>query len=243
MKKIDWRHWHAWLSVLLSIPAFLVGMTAILIAHNKTLGLNGVSVDVGWLPGLTPNAQAAPDIRSTLSLADGRRFIGGKAGLFVLENNKLTAVSELAGYEIRSLAANPNNVAAAGNRGVWLNSGGNWRQIYRQAAHSVQIGDDGIIRIATQNSGLLFSDNSGANWRPDAATLKAFEQLPAEALREDYSVGKLILDVHTGKAFLGKHWEWLWIDLLGGLLVFLCLSGVYLWWRGQQRKAALLGKG
>jgi hypothetical protein len=240
---INWRHWHAWLSILLSIPAFLVGLTAILIAHNKTLGLNGIAVNADWLPGLTITAQSAPDIRSTLSLADGRQFIGGKAGLFVLEHERLTAIADLTGYEIRSLAANEREIVAAGNRGVWLNRADSWRQIYRQAAHSVQIGDDGTIRIATQNSGLLFSEDGGASWRPDSATLQAFSQLPAEALREDYTVGKLILDVHTGKAFLGKQWEWLWIDLLGALLVFLCLTGVYLWWRGQQRKAALLGKG
>jgi hypothetical protein len=42
------------------------------------------------------------------------------------------------------------------------------------------------------------------------------------------------MDLHTGKALLGKHAEWLWIDLVGGALLFLSLTGVYLWWRGRR---------
>jgi hypothetical protein len=42
--------------------------------------------------------------------------------------------------------------------------------------------------------------------------------------------------LHTGKAFFGKESEWIWIDILGAILVFLGGTGLYLWWRSQTRR-------
>jgi uncharacterized iron-regulated membrane protein len=56
------------------------------------------------------------------------------------------------------------------------------------------------------------------------------------AVEERVTLGKLMLDLHTGKAFFGKEAEWIWIDLLGGVWVFLGFTGIYLWWRTQTKR-------
>lgn len=57
-----------------------------------------------------------------------------------------------------------------------------------------------------------------------------------EIARERITLGKLMLDLHTGRAFLGKEAEWIWIDLLGLVWVFLGGTGLYLWWHAQTRR-------
>lgn len=217
-----------------------MGVTAVLIAHHKSLALNAVAVNPGWLPGISAGSAETPEFRSSLLDENGRHYLGTKAGLFVLANGKLNPVPALAGIEIRSLSSVNGAVLAAGNRGVWLLADGDWHAVYRQAAHSAQFAANGDIRIATPNDGLLLSRDGGQHWAADSKTMDAFRQLPKGSIQEDYSLGKLVLDIHTGKAFLGKRWEWIWIDLLGGLIAFLCLTGVYLWWRGQKRQATLM---
>ena len=60
--------------------------------------------------------------------------------------------------------------------------------------------------------------------------------LPVEYKR--YTLKNLIMDMHTGKAFLGKSAEWIWIDVLGIVLCLLSLTGVWVWWQGRRRAAA-----
>lgn len=234
---INWRHWHAWLSIILSIPLFLVGVTAVLIAHHKTLGLKDMP-----LPGLSGGPMQAaelPEIRASLSSRDGRRFLGGKSGLYVLQHGKIQAIAALAGSEIRSLSENQQLLVAAGVMGAWLLNGDTWQAIYRKPVHQAHIGADNSIFLATVEQGLLVSRDLGASWQADQPALAALQALPPAAARGNYSFNNLVMDVHTGKAFMGKRWEWLWIDSLGLLLVFLALSGVYLWWQGQKRQTAL----
>jgi uncharacterized iron-regulated membrane protein len=239
--KMNWRHWHAWLSVILSLPLFLVGVTAVLLAHHKALGLNAVDLNVGWLPGYRSVRLSPPEIKASLLAVDGRHFLGTKAGLFVLERGQLTSVPAFRGIEVRSLAEHGSLLLVGGANGVWQHEAGAWRQLYPSTVHSVQISSGGIIQIATTAKGLLISHDGGQTWSPHRLSINALQQLPPEALKTNFALGKLVMDLHTGKALLGR-WEWLWIDALGALLVFLCLTGVYLWWKGQKRLAELGGE-
>ena len=51
------------------------------------------------------------------------------------------------------------------------------------------------------------------------------------------TLGNLVMDLHTGKAFLSKDTQWLWIDATGAVMTFLGLSGLVVWWRTRRRKA------
>lgn len=131
--KLNWCHWHAWLSVILSLPLFLAGVTAVLIAHHKTLGLNAVALDAAWLPGYRSVRLSPPEIKASLLAADGRHFLGTKAGLFVLERGRLTAAPAFLGVEVRSLAEQGSLLLAGGASGVWKHESGAWRQLYPAA--------------------------------------------------------------------------------------------------------------
>lgn len=235
---INWRHWHAWLSVILSMPLFIVGMTAILIAHHKALGLKELPFAADWLSANQTLVAAELEVKAGLVTATGQWYLGTKNGLLMLQDGALQAVPALTGQEIRSLSANGPLLVAAGNRGAWLLQDGVWRQINRRPAHQVQLAVDGAIYLATLDNGLLFSRDWGATWAPlphIEAALRAAPPMPPES----YDFNKLVMDLHTGKAIFGKHWEWLWIDSLGLLMLFLSMSGVYLWWQGQKRHSNL----
>jgi hypothetical protein len=234
--KIDWRSWHAWLSVILSLPVFLVGLTAVLIAHHKVLGLDAIPVEVGWL---RDGRNAAPEIKASLVAADGKQYLGTKGGLFVLDGSQALVVKVLVGSEVRSLTESGAMILAGGSRGVWLKDGDIWRCIHAGAVHSVQASAGGDIYVATPLEGLLVSRDGGNSWTPDRSAADALARLSLASSREDYSLGKLVMDVHNGKAFFGKRWDWLWIDGLGLLMVFLSLTGVYLWWKGQKRRMGI----
>ena len=52
-----------------------------------------------------------------------------------------------------------------------------------------------------------------------------------------YTLEKLVMDLHTGKFFFGKTREWIWIDLVGGAMVLLGVTGIVIWRRSEKAKA------
>ncbi len=70
--------------------------------------------------------------------------------------------------------------------------------------------------------------------------LPGYEQAskPREGQRpnsDGANLARLIRDLHTGEAFLGRDNKWIWDDIVGGSMTFLALTGVYLWWNGQRK--------
>ncbi len=51
----------------------------------------------------------------------------------------------------------------------------------------------------------------------------------------EMTLAKLIRDLHTGDAFFGHDYRWIWNDIVGGAMTFLALTGIYLWWHGQRK--------
>ena len=93
---------------------------------------------------------------------------------------------------------------------------------------------DLVTSRALKDKGLLIS-RDGLRWTAPAPPES--EVLPVPALNgERISFGKLIMDLHTGKAFFGKDAEWIWIDVLGSVWIFLGFTGIYLWWRTQTKR-------
>lgn len=235
--KINWRTWHAWLSVILSLPLFIIGVTALFIAHGKTLGLNRVDINAFWLPGYAMTAsKREPVIVKAAFAADGVRYIGAKTGLFVLETGRAKAVEALRGADVRSIAGATGKLVVGAKTGVWLGGNNDWRRIHHIEVFTAGILPDGAIFAAPATGGLVVSRDEGRTWVNDATEIDALALLPA-AGEDTLTMNRLIMDLHTGKAFLGRHWQWLWIDMLGAIMIFLSLSGVYLWWMGQRRKA------
>lgn len=234
------RDWHNWVSAILVVPMLLVGLTTIFLAHKKELGLNDIDLTraVAWLPGYGGKAMAYrdPEIRSSLALADGSRWVGTQTGLYRIAGGEAVAVPELAGTPIRGIVAAPWGLVAATKSGIWTHDAQGWRRAYKGDAWHAALDPDGSVAVALKDEGLVASGD-GIRWQPDDNTRLALAALPAEErAAERITLGKLMLDLHTGKAFFGKEAEWIWIDLLGFVWVFLGGTGLYLWWRAQTKR-------
>jgi len=232
------RSWHTWSSLILSLPILIVALSAIFIAHRKALGTDEVNVAANWLPGYQAASAKTGrnEARSKLVTAAGDTYVGTLNGLYRLSDGQLAAVEELAGTQIRGLAEAPWGRVAAAKGGIWLEQDGKWQRVQKGDAWSAASQPDGTVIVAIRDKGLLVS-RDGQRWQPEAQVAAAIAALPVDA--EPLTLGRLIMDLHTGKALLGKDGEWIWIDLVGLTMSLLALTGVYMWWRGQRRKAAL----
>lgn len=235
------RDWHNWLSVILAVPLVLVGLTSIFLAHKKEWKLNDVDLTaaVAWLPGYGQSAMAAEhaDIRSSLVDADGVHWVGTQSGLFRVAGGKAEVVAALGDAPVRDLLRVPWGVVAATKYGVWtLRAGEDWQRAYKGDSWNASLNPDGSVAITIKDKGILLS-RDGKDWQKQTADAEALAALPAEArVDEKISLGKLMIDLHTGKAFFGKAWEWVWIDILGAIWAFLGFTGIYMWWRSQTKR-------
>lgn len=232
------RTWHFWISALLAVPILIVSVTAIFIAHDKSLGLKDIPVAAGWLPGYAGERGGhETELRAVLVAADGSTWLGAKGGLVHTHDDRTTLVAAFAGEEVRSLAETATGILVGTKKGVWLGRGDDWQQVLRGEVWHIAGAPDGTLRAVLKDRGLLESGDGGRRWEAAQAmaALHALPQPPAEAL----TLGKLVMDLHTGKAFLGKQAMWLWIDAVGLVMAFLSATGIYLWWRGLRRKSRL----
>lgn len=234
------RDWHNWLSVLLVVPMLLVGFTSIFLAHKKELGLNDIDLTpyVAWLPGYGESGRRAqaPEVRSTATLTDGRVLIGTQNGLFEVVGTSAHAIPELGGDQIRDIAELPWGIVVAAKAGVWLSQDGRWQRVVAGDAWNAHRHPDGSVSVTLKDRGIV-SSNDGREWSPSASLRAVLAGLPSTDMPDErVTLGKLMIDMHTGKAFLGKKAEWVWIDLLGFVWIFLGFTGLWLWWRTQTKK-------
>jgi hypothetical protein len=234
------RGWHAWWSVALALPILIVSLTAIFIAHGDSLGLKGIALPAGLRLNSEDKWTARAVEARALHEHDQTVFVGTKYGLLVQQRGKLEAVAELAGVEIRGLASAGPALFAATKNGAWALHGGKWKRAYSGGVWSVSTLPDGAVAIATNSSGLLLSRDGGASWSSDDNLNDGLSKHVADAGPQKFTLHKLIMDMHTGKAFFGKEYEWLWIDVVSGTMLFLTFSGLFIWWRGRRRKRQMV---
>lgn len=236
------RSWHTWGSLILALPILIVGASAIFIAHKKALGTDEITVSAGWLPGYQAQEAKEKGIepRASLSTADGKLLVGGQTGLYRMAGDKLVAVEELVGMPVRGLAEGRFGRVAAAKNGIWLEKDGQWERTMKGDAWNASSRADGSVVVSLKDKGLLVSTD-GLKWSPDPQLTTALATLPLEMSDKPLTLGKLIMDLHTGQAFFGKEGEWIWIDLVGLAMCLLAMTGIYMWWRAEKRKAALAG--
>lgn len=235
------RNWHIKIGVFIAVPIVLSGVTAVMMAHNKDLGLRNIPVNMAWLPAYQEKGASSSakdlEIRAMLTTRDGRQLLGTRYGLYELQDNALTRVEALPAKEVRTIVESPDGLLCAGRGGVWRYNGKSWQRIYKGDANTVEGRANHVVRIVTREKGFLESADRGQHWNTVAALNHLPVQLPSGLQQEELNLGRFALDLHTGRAFLGKDWAWLWIDLSGVGLALLAFSGVFLW--SRRRKPAV----
>jgi hypothetical protein len=204
---------HNWISVALVLPLFIIGMSTFFMTHEKSLGNFVIAY-----------TDAPLELKDLLYTTDGRQFLATKNGVFQLVNNKLEPIYALQGHEIRTLELlNDGHVLAAGKHGLWLGkTDGNWIKLYDADIHGMQIQSQTWYLI-TKEQGVLSSKDQGLSWKND---LNISQALATMNDKQPLQLAKFMHDLHTGKALLGNHYEWIWADLLALVLVLLSLTGI-----------------
>lgn len=236
------RSWHTWGSLILALPILIVGASAVFIAHKKALGTDEIPVNAKWLPGYQSEAYQAAMLepRAALTTASGTTWVGTQQGLYRLDGERLVEEKAFAGVPVRAIAEASYGRVVAAKSGIWLERDGQWQRTMKGDAWNASARSDGTVIVSVKDKGLVTSCD-GRKWVQDprltAALASAATQMPDKPL----TLGKLIMDLHTGQAFFGKEGEWIWIDLVGLAMCLLALTGIYMWWRAEKRKAALAG--
>lgn len=214
---------HNWISVALALPLFIVGMSTFFMSHEKSLG----SLVIAY-------TNTPLELKDLLYTPDGRQLLATKHGVFKLLDNKIEPVYALKNYEIRTLELlNDGRVLAAGKHGLWMSSTDeDWIKLYIADIHGMHIQPQNWYLI-TKEQGILISKDQGLNWENEPNITHLLNTMTDKRPR---LLSEFMRDLHTGKALLGKNYEWIWADLLALVLVILTLSGIYMWWKTRKRK-------
>lgn len=236
------RSWHTWASIILALPILIVSATAVFIAHKKSLQTEDITLDVGWLPGYQTKGYKTKEAepRAALTTVNGTTWVGTQEGLYRLDGSTLVAAKALSGMPVRGLAESRFGLVAAAKNGVWLEHSGEWTRVIKGDAWHASTRTDGSVVVSMKDKGLLVSAN-GQDWHPDPVLATALAALPEETNDKSITLGKLIMDLHTGQAFFGKQGEWIWIDIIGIAMCLLAMTGVFMWWRAEKRKTQIAG--
>ncbi|MDZ7923001.1 MAG: PepSY domain-containing protein [Marinagarivorans sp.] len=228
--KQSMRNWHNWVSIVLGFPLLLVGITAFFIAHEHSLGTKKIETPLSMVQkdALEPRASA---------VYKGQQFIGTKAGLFAVTSGEASPVTNGVDDEIRDLLSTEQGLLVAGKEGIWRYTGST------ETMKAEQVFEGDCWQIAQTSSGFnaackdigVLESVDGQSWV--AQTLSFSPAATALVKNQGMPLSKVMMDIHTGKIFFGKDYEWIWIDLLGFACVGLGLTGLVMWMRNRRQKA------
>jgi hypothetical protein len=220
---------------------FLVGVTAIGFAHGKALNAGEIRVPTKWFPGYALNASSAerPEVKAVWTSPDGVTYLGTRIGLFrSLRGGDPEAVRGLNNVDVKGLVSTGEHggVFAATRDGVFRVDADAAQLVLAGDAHAVAVQGTTLL-VTHRKRGVLQSDDAGSTWRSIASIGDAAARIPLPPVAETVTLSRLIFDIHTGSAFIGATYDWIWWDVLGAILAFLVATGVYLWWVARRRLA------
>ena len=112
------RAWHKWPGILFLFPAFLISITAILLALDGLLHMDRVKINMPF----TTDTYSEIEIKSMVAGAD-RQYVGSKNGLYIVEGIRVSSVPELAGSDVRSLLLVNDTLYISNKQGLWKMAG------------------------------------------------------------------------------------------------------------------------
>ncbi len=221
------RKLHIWLSLIFLLPLFVVAVTTVFIAHKDALGTENVML---W--GHADTQGETLEIKAWLGSSRFGDLTATKSGIYqMFDQPKRLNFFPVEEYRA-ILEDDAGQLWVASKAGLWRQSGSLPAVLVKQGDfHSLGMSGDEMFTFE-KKSGVLVSNNRGISWNQNHPLAQNWFMLEPE--EKPYNLSKLMMDLHTGKAFLGKKGEWIWIDLLGICMMLLCITGATVWWRNRR---------
>lgn len=252
MKKlINFRKWHNWVGIVISLPILIIGITTIFITFQSSYKDKSFEpqINVSWLPGYSnllaekELIKKRQEIRASITTANGRRFIGTGIGLFLIENDSIISFPELSGYDVHCIQQTKSTLWIGSKKGLYalaLNSD-ELKLALDKDIHHIEIINDSLLTVS-DNKSLYITTDFGKSWQKDE-TLKQLigskHQISTIQTPKIIPLHKFIIDIHTGKALFGKSFEGIWIFLVGFSTLLLTLTGIWMWAKKKFKKKIL----
>ncbi len=247
-KKVNLRKWHNWVGIVLSFPTFIVGLTAMFITFQGSYKGKSFEpqINVSWLPGYSSIPiekdliRKSKEIRASLTTEDSTRYIGTGIGIFAIRNDSIISFPKLFGYEVHCIQQTNSALWIGSKKGLYALtlSNGKLNHVFDKDIHHIEIKNDSSLTVS-DNKALYQTLDYGKTWKKDD---KVYNLVISEQQLTNFHTGKtiplhkMIMDLHTGKAFFGKSFEGIWIFLVGLSIFLLSLTGVWMWAKRKFRK-------
>jgi hypothetical protein len=226
------RLWHKWPGILFLLPSFIISVTAVLLALNGILKFDRVLL--GWPVKNTSSGNI--EIKSVVSASSGL-FTGTKNGLYILNGDQIMNVEELSGYDIRSMATDGDTVWIASKQGLWKHNGDRVVNLMKTEVFGVNLLPGGHLLVGMGKKGYLITDLSGKETATGLPAYGATEAVFSSfASSQPYTLHKLIVDLHTGEALVGKTLKPWYIALTGLQMLILTVTGFWLLFKKKRNK-------
>ena len=217
------RALHKWPGILFLFPAFLISITAILLALDGVLHMDRVKINV---PTMSSGKYAENEIKSMAVSAD-RQFAGSKNGLYILEAGEVKSVPELAGSDVRSLLLVNDTLYVASKQGLWQMVGNTIVRLNDKDVFHVSRTPNNQLLVSAGKSGVLLFDRNGAEIGDNQLVKEFSAKLAGSKQKQPQTLHKLVMDLHTGEAIVGKTLMPFWIAFSGIQLLLLTLTGCW----------------
>lgn len=240
-------NWHMWAGIFFGLPILVVSIMAIFIAHEKELGTQNIFVDAGWLPGYQSSAEDYAyyfnDVKAYYH--DGNiTLYGTKLGLIKQTGDYFTVVADTEGAEVRDILKTDDAFLIASKYGLLKYENESIIKVYQGDIHGLSISDGHLIALMGKE-GIISSNDNGLSWSKQALLTDQIGAIRIDSIMaslnespqmEQLSLEKLMLDIHTGKAFFGEGSKWIWIDLISLSLLLMSITGTLMWWKRKYGK-------
>lgn len=233
LPKLVYR-WHRRIGTSAALFVIWIVISGWLLNHSDSLGLAQVEFHNAWLakwyglPVQSPETMFATGTHTLITNDDNVIFDGHSLGL-----QKMHPIGMAQSQKFVAIASE-NFLLLLDHEGHMVDSL-NSNDLPSPHIDKIGVGCGGI---ALDNKGEIVASSDGIEWQPCRDTIEwsAAQAMPAEQFKRfqnllapNISLEKLVVDLHTGR-FFGRYGPWV-IDIVGGCLLLLALSGLWLYAR------------
>ncbi len=229
------RKWHKWPGIIFLLPSFIISITAVLLALNGLFRLDSVKLNLPALSKPTCNSEM-----KTMIATGNRVFAGTKNGLYIYENEAFTEIEELSGFDIRSLVTKGDTLLVASKQGLLMIDGPMVKKILNQEVFGVSLLPNEKLLVSMGKKGFKLVNYDGSEDNEKEFIPEGFRKaIKSLSTTQPYTLHKLVVDLHTGEALVGRTLKPLYIALTGLQMLILTITGFWMLFKKKSRNKGL----